>query len=171
MKNLSLTWKSRLDAMKDRLGEPLSWYPYPFLISFFLVLLFKGDLLSSLNPRLGNPTTTPVLSTPEEKEGAIWVSVTEIDQKIVLTTSDRKIFSWPKDDEYGANIGPFVEYLSNSILNMTLSAGLAKYVEPNKELVVLAVDEKLNFFHMRPILRALSEAKVSRYAFETRMVL
>jgi hypothetical protein len=35
---------------------------------------------------------------------------------------------------------------------------------------VLAVDQKLKFNHLRPVIYALAEARISKYGFETRMI-
>jgi hypothetical protein len=35
---------------------------------------------------------------------------------------------------------------------------------------VLAVDQKLKYIHLRPVIYALAEARIAKYGFETRML-
>ena len=79
----------------DRLKELNLWFPYPCIISFFLALLLIGHLLVGLNPRLGNPANILSFASAPSEEGAIWLSVSIRDKKILVTSSDRKVFTWP----------------------------------------------------------------------------
>ena len=51
------------------------------------------------------------------------------------------------------------------------SAGLLNEAISNQLIVVLAIDQKLKYSHIRPILYALAEAGINQYAFETSLAL
>lgn len=160
-------WAERASAVRDRLDENLNWFPMPFFIAFGLVLVLTGHILFGTNPRAGNPAN--IISFPSEprKDSAIWLSVTPIDDQIVVTTSDRKVFKWKQQVRTSAELQPFVQYLKQRVAGEIEAAALAKQGLRKQVTTVIAADQRLKYLHVRPIVYALAEAGISLYAFET----
>ncbi|MFK7824360.1 MAG: hypothetical protein AB8G05_09395 [Oligoflexales bacterium] len=154
--------------MKTRLQEGNSWFPYPCLFSFGLVLLFSGHILLGINPRIGNPADVLPFEAEIAKEGAIWLSISVQKGHVFVSTDDRHVFSWNEQNRNLDVIEPLVKHLRNRLVQITLSASLAKEISHTESLVVLAVDQSLKYLHIQPILIALAQVGVSEYAFETR---
>ena len=157
-----------LDMVRSRLQESSSWFPYPCLFSFGLVLLFSGHILTGINPRIGSPADVLPFKSETAKEGAIWLSISVHKGLVVVSTDDRHIFSWDERDRDLGMVDSLVKHLRNRIVEITLSASLAKEISHTESLVVLAVDQSLKYLHIQPVLTALAQAGISEYAFETR---
>ena len=160
--------RNHLDLVRERLQESKSWFPYPCLFSFGLVLLFSGHILLGINPRIGNPADVLPFKSTKAKEGAIWLSVSLQKGRVMVSTDNRHVFSWNEQDRNLQIIKPLVSHLRDRIVQITLSASLAKEISHTESLVVLAVDQSLKYLHIQPILAALAQAGISDYAFETR---
>lgn len=160
-------WVERTAAVRERLGENLHWFPFPMLISFGLVLVLTGHILFGTNPRAGNPAD--IISFPSEarKDAAIWISVTPIDDQIVVTTSDRKVFRWPQQVRSVDQLKPFLDYLKLRVADEVEAAGLAGRALKTQASAVIAADQRLKYLHVRPIVYAFAQAGISQYAFET----
>ena len=162
-------WKTKISAQEDRLRAGNSWFPFPAFISFGLVVLFTGHLLIGLNPRTGSPANVLEYPAPNQHEGAIWMSVSIRGSKIVITTFDRKVFTLPRENIVDADLEQFDQYLKKAVRELTISTGLSKYLSDTRSRAILAVDQNLNYYHLRPIIRALGRAGMNQYGFETRL--
>lgn len=160
-------WNSRVKAVKDRLEEPVQWLPVPILIVSGLCLYLTAHILSGANPRAGHPANVMTFPAKSGKDSAIWLSVAPIDGEIVITTADRHIFRWSQKQHSMPNIDPMVRHLRKTIADEIESAVLAKRALKSQTIAIIAADQNLAFYHMRPIITALSQAGISRYAFET----
>lgn len=154
-------------AIRERLQEFSLWYPFPALIVFFIFFVVTSQMALNLNPRLGQRAEILTFPADAEKEGSIWLSVSIINNEVVLTTDEKKVFTWPAAVESKAEITPFVQYLKKRASRALFDSGLANEAQPTKLKVVFAVDQRLKFLHMRPLLYALAEAQITDYAFET----
>jgi hypothetical protein len=150
----------------ERLKTETLWFPYPALISFFLSLIFIGHLLLGMNPRLGNPSHVISFVSEEQKEGSIWVSLSIKNNYLMITTSDRHIFSWKSSSDKKAEEA-FQSYLKDRLNKVLLSATLSKKLPYIQSIVIFAVDQSITFHHMRPLLYILSQVGISEYGFET----
>jgi hypothetical protein len=163
----NLIWNSRVIAVKERLQEPVQWLPFPILIASGLCLFLTAHILSGANPRAGHPANVMTFPAKSGRDSAIWLSVAPIDGEIIITTADRHIFRWPQNQQNMPNIDPMVRHLRSMIENEIESAALAKRALKSQTIAIIAADQNLAFYHMRPIISALSQAGISRYAFET----
>ncbi len=154
-------------AAKQRLRESSSWYPFPCLISFFLVLLLTAHVVLSTNPRAGHGASVLPLSGEEAEDSVIWFSVTSEEGKITVADNNRRIFSWSEEVQTIESLDAFVLHLKARVNEEIKSAALSKRIYQSQKRVVLAVDQKLKYRHFRPILYALAEAGISNYGFET----
>lgn len=160
-------WETCIAGAKDRLREVIWWFPFPLLISFGLVLLLTAHIVFGTNPRAGSPADVIPLPAKAQQDSALWFSVTPIDDDIVVTTGDRKVFRWPQDVRGMKELQPFVAFLKQRAADEITSAVLAGQVRLSQSQAVIAADQRLRFVHIRPILYALAEAGISLYAFET----
>tara|TARA_B100000902_G_scaffold278062_1_gene263887 strand:+ start:82 stop:615 length:534 start_codon:yes stop_codon:yes gene_type:complete len=163
-------WEEALLDVKERLREPIGWYPFPALIAFGLVLILSGHLIPGLNPRLGSRANTINMEAPLEKEGSIWFGIYQDKGDIIVMTSDRKRFRWPKNTTSSKDIRPFTRYLKNRVARDSLRMSLRMEANLTQVTAVLAIDEKLKYIHLTPILYALAEARINKYGFETKVL-
>lgn len=160
-------WIRACFRIKSRLEASVNWYPYPFFISIGLFLILTDTITLGLNPRLGNPSELIDFQAPRAQEGAIWFSVTPKNDRLVITTDDRRVIYTPLVPEL-SDLGPLIDYLKYRVQEDTLAAGLSKRATKTQTSVVIASDRTLKYFHMRTILYALAEAKIAHFGFETR---
>lgn len=169
-RNEDSPWVIALQNMKERLNEPLYWYPIPAIISFALVLTLGGNLLTDLNPRLGSSIEVLPFEAPRNRDGGIWLGIYQENQRTIVITSERNVFSWPLGQASMKDLDPLVRYLNSRVEKEVYSTALT--MEPNLTQVtaVLAVDQHLKYSHIRPVIYALASASISRYGFETRII-
>ena len=162
-----LHWEIAVINKIRRLHKPHSWAMIPAFLSFILVLILIGHLLPSTNPRLGNLAKILPLVTAKQKDGSLWISIFPKDNDIVVLTSDRKKFIWPKHQPPTESLKPFQAYLGEKVQRESISAGLSLQTNLTRSSVVLAVDQRLKYAHILPIIYALAQAGISKYGFET----
>ena len=156
--------------LQERLKTPNLWFPYPAMISVGLILVLSGHLLPGLNPRLGSQATIIGLDAPEESAGSIWLGIYPKDNKLSLITSEKKIFSWPISGMPETTKKRIVRYLKFRSNRESISAGLTLSTSLAKVSAVIAVDQRLKYHSIVPIIKALADSKISKYSFETRLV-
>ena len=105
-------WNELVLRTRERLIEPMLWFPYPALIGFGLVIILRGQLLTGFNHRLG--TRADVVNLPAETltVPGIWISIFQVKDQLVLVTDDHNRFSWPLDAKDMTSLKPFIQYLS-----------------------------------------------------------
>jgi hypothetical protein len=158
---------TRFAALKARLREPLGWFPMPFFISFALVLVLTGHVLSGTNPRLGNPADVITLPAEARPDSAIWLSVSVRGDQVYVTTGDRKVFHWARNVARLDELDDFVSYLKERVKGEIAAAALLNRIEVTQSSAVIAADQRLTYAHIRPLLHAFAAAGISQYAFET----
>lgn len=163
-------WVVAISRFRERFEEPLQWYPFPSMIGFMLVMILSGHLLTDLNPRLGARVDVVPLHAPRHQDGGIWLGVYELNGWINVVTSDRKKFQWQAKSSSEKEIEPLIKYLKKSVNHEALSMALKLESSLTRTTAVVAVDQKLKYIHLKPILSALAAAKISRYGFETRII-
>lgn len=160
----------RIDEQKERLKTGINWFPLPAMISFVLVLLFIGHLLVNINPRLGNSAVILSMNSETEQEGSIWLSVSENEGQIYVSTFDRKVFSWAANTTNLNDLNDFREHLRKTSYEISAQAAVSKFISKSQTKVVLAVDQRLRYFHIRPIIHVLAKVGLDDYGFETKML-
>ena len=161
-------WQAAIEKVHERLTQPLTWYPYPALISFGLVMILIGHLIPGLNPRLGSRANVIEFPAARVSDSVLWLGVFAENDRVVLTTSDRMRFDWPLVAT-AADLKQFSNYLDQRRRKEALAAGLAHATTFDKTMVVLSLDQRLKYVHIRPILNALAAAGISKYGFETKL--
>lgn len=164
------SWVQALMGLKERLQEPVLWFPFPALIAFGLVIILRGHLLTGLNPRLGARVDVIQYDAKNLPDGGIWLGVFQDGKQVLVVTSDRRRFSWPIDSQNMKDIEPLVTYLQNRVKKEAYSTAIKLESNLTRTTAVLAVDQKLKYIHLRPVIYALAEARIAKYGFETRVL-
>lgn len=164
-----ISLESQFSQMRERLIKTSFWFPAPALISFALALILSGQLLPNLNPRLGSRANILNFQAEREKEGAIWLGIYPLNNHLILTTSDKKVFKLPLVIKDSNELREFREYLLDLLNKETVKLALNLDPNPIRLTAVLAVDEKLNFAHIRPLIYLLASVGISKYGFETKL--
>jgi hypothetical protein len=164
------SWVQALMGLKERLQEPVLWFPFPALIAFGLVIILRGHLLTGLNPRLGARVDVIQYDAKNLPDGGIWLGVFQDGEKVLVVTSDRRRFSWPIDSQNMKDVEPLVTYLQNRVKKEAYSTAIKLESNLTRTTAVLAVDQKLKYIHLRPVIYALAEARIAKYGFETRVL-
>ena len=166
----SSVWQDQLQRMRERLIEPVLWFPFPALIGFGLVIILRGQLLTGFNHRVGTRADVVNLQASPLTTPGIWLSIYQEDEKLILVTDDHQRFSLPLAARDLTDMKPLIQYLKGRSADEAFKATLSLEADSARIRAVLAVDQKLKYIHIRPILFALAEARISNYGFETRIV-
>jgi hypothetical protein len=164
------SWVEALMGLKERLQEPILWFPFPALIAFGLVIILRGHLLTGLNPRLGARVDVIQYDAKNLPDGGIWLGVFQDGKQVLVVTSDRRRFTWPIDSTNMKDVEPLVSYLRNRVKKEAYSTAIKLESNLTRTTAVLAVDQKLKYIHLRPVIYALAEARIAKYGFETRVL-
>ena len=159
-----------VQSKKDRLSSQLKLFPFPAIISIGLILIVTIYLLHGIDPRVGNPAELLTFTSQPEAEGAIWISVSPDTESLVITTSERDVFRLPQNITKEEDVEPFKKYLEKRIRQDSARFVLSKKINPQETTVVIAADQSLKFLHIRPLLYTIASAGITRYAFETKML-
>ncbi|MDD9950326.1 MAG: hypothetical protein OXT67_02050 [Zetaproteobacteria bacterium] len=160
-----------LDKSIEELRTPRHWLPHLCFLSFGLVLLFIGHILLGLNPRIGNPAIVLPLKAEHIEDGPLWLSVSLHQESLVVTTAERNIMRFPALIQSQEELTPLKNYIRRHLVGQILSAGLTKKVRKKELFVLIAVDQKAKYVHLRPVLQLLAELGISQYGFETQIPL
>lgn len=163
-------WSDRVRSLKERLQKPLMWFPFPALIAFGLVIVLRGHLFSGFNHRLGTEASVIELNSEPLRSPGIWMSITQSGNDILIVMDDHQQFRVPLATPNIEALNPLIKRLKERARTNAFKTSLDLTVDIDRIRVVLAVDQKLKFIHLRPILYALAEAKISNYGFETRII-
>lgn len=155
-----------IDA-RERLKVHLNWYPYLTIIAFGLVTILSGHILLTASVRMGHPANLLPFPADSQENGAIWFSVTPIESEIVVATASREVFRWKQNSRSIEDARDFIAWLKQRVRQEIESTALLNQVNSVRSSVVIAADQTLRFAHIRPIIYALAEAGINRYAFET----
>ena len=129
----------------------------------------RWHLLTDLNPRLGARVDV-IPETDRQQDGSIWLGVYEQNNRVVIVTADRKKFSWEANAVDTETFAPLIKYLRRKTIKEAKSTALKMESSLTRSTAILAIDQRLRYSHIKPILYALSEAKISQYGFETRII-
>jgi hypothetical protein len=162
--------KAALLRQEERLRrfDPISMATaiIPFL-GVIVLSLYTGLETSTRLHANGKPMEYPATKVNDR---AIWLSISAKDGKILVTTAGQESFSWSELGPSNKDLKPLQSYLEARARDQVMSTVRIGQITNQSHTAVLAVDQTLTFFHLRPIIYALSQAGFSRYGFETRLV-
>ena len=156
------------ERLKDRLRTSVAIYaPLTAMISATICLVLSGHLLPAVNPRLGNPAEVMELSS-DGKPGDIFLSISADGAQLVAFDSNRRNARWPIGARTLTELKPFSELLQRNVRDGLLTSSLSNRLVASQTRVILSVDQHLRYFHIKPVLYALAEARISSYTFEVK---
>lgn len=156
------------ERLKDRLRTTIAIYvPLTAMISTTICLVLSGHLLPAVNPRLGNPAEVMELSS-DGKPGDIFLSISADGGQLVAFDSNRRTARWPIGSRTLADVQSFSELLQRNVRDGLLTSSLSNRSVASQTRVILSVDQHLRYFHIKPILYALAEARICSYTFEVK---
>lgn len=77
-------------------------------------------------------------------------------------TYDRRRFSWPIASQDMTKLQPFIEYLKERVRKEAYSTATKLECNLVRTTAVLAVDQMLQYVHLRPMIYALAEARIAK---------
>lgn len=159
--------RERFQIFRKRLQTAPVWAALPPLISAVLIIL-NIDVLSSLNPRHGQRAILSELPAEDPPGGGIRLTIHSDDEKVFIRTGTRQQFVYAKDDVLAGHVPELDAFLLDRTKDLARNAMLSLEYDPRFSYVTLAVDERLSYGLVKPIIRALAKAKLTKYGFEIR---
>ena len=139
-----------------------------------LVLLGTTEVMLGINPRLGHNADVIRLDAPSYVDTPIWLSISATSNELTISTADRNVFRLPlqkaSDFSHPESTKSLVDYLKHKVASEIEASAIAKDPRGHRLMAVLAVDQRLTYKHIRPVLYALSAAHITEYGFETELV-
>lgn len=155
--------------LRLRLATPNPYTAMVILIPFLtaaLLALFVGLETSSRYKSGIEPFYYPASKSNDHK---LWMSVGLKDGRVMIRTSTDSQFSWsasgPTEDEYRS----FEEHMQNWTKNHLKSLIVAGQLSADSNTAAIAIDQRLTFHHVRPVIYALAASGISKYGFETKL--
>lgn len=155
--------------LRLRLATPNPYTSIVILIPFLtaaLLALFVGLETSSRYKSGIEPFYYPSSKSNDHK---LWMSVGLINDRVMVRTSTDAQFSWsasgPTEDEYRS----FEEHLRHWTKKHLKSVIVSGQLGADSNIAAIAIDQRLTFHHVRPIIYALAASGISRYGFETKL--
>lgn len=140
-----------------------------------LFLPFLGALVLSLFVGLETSMRLQGGSEPFEyasepvNDHELWLSIGLVDESVVVRTADNGFFVWPtkgpSQGDYAKLENHLQQWTKKHLTNVVRSGQIDSYTNT----AALAIDQRLNYHHVRPVIYALASAGISRYGFETRI--
>jgi len=161
--------QNALERMKDRLSGARGIYPYPMFLGFGLALVLLVEVQARVNPRLMGSADVITLDTAPLQHSAINLSIFPKGNSLVVEWDDGHVHSWSLTTEGLEPLQPFISHLKSRVHNEIEGAGLAGEVSASRLRVTLAVDQRLKYLHLRPIIYALADAGITLYSFQTQL--
>lgn len=158
-----------LDRQAHRLVMPFTAWSTYALIPVGIIVILSAFIPLEINPRLFSQAKPLQISGPEAPPTSLWFAVAPTKEGISISTTDGKSFELKNDEREKERGEAFREYLSERKKELIKEKTLANRVDDQSTLVVLSADERLTYFHLRPVIYALASAGVTRYAFEGRI--
>jgi biopolymer transport protein ExbD len=155
------------ERMRDRLSVDPPWNPSALLLVGIVSVILVAAMVNGINQRLGNPSVPLSFPSQPQSDTAIWLSITPIDEKVVVTTNDRSVFTWPQNAATDTDTKELTKWLSQQVQTEIASTALAGMARSTQTKVMISADQHLKFLHVKPVLYALASAGITRYGFET----
>lgn len=138
------------------------------ILPFMYTVALTGKIMPAINPRLGAPAEVTELVHKGGKEGQIFISIAFDGDMLVAVDSNRRIAHWKSNSRSAEDVKTLTALLKKNIYDSVLTSSLSNKSFPFQTRVVLAIDQHLRFGHVKPILYALADAKITQYSFETK---
>lgn len=160
-------WTPVYEKARVHLNDRGHWLPWPVFIPAVITLLLISQLIPLMNPRIGHPVNQDAIAGIPLNGFTIWLGISLDGDKVIVSTEDRQVFEWSEKIDSTEATKPLVEYLKKRVREITVDSALFGKSFRSQTRVILATDIETKFFHIRPVLYALAQARVTSYAFET----
>ncbi len=155
------------EAIRTRLRQPLGWFPLPALVVSGLALILGGHLLMQLNPRLGEAIDILTFAAPETANPTIYITMRPDNNEMVITLNNRAEYRTSLKDITDESLVSFNDDLRQQVNKTTIASARAGVLPDLTSNVIIAVDQKLAYYHIRPIINSLAKTGITNYGFET----
>lgn len=159
-----------LERQSERLVMPFTAWPTYILIPIGIIMILSAFVPLEVNSRLFSRARPLQLSGDEAPPTNLWFAVSPTESGISITSKDGKVFELNSAVPVDKRAEEFRSYLVERKEELIRTNVLANHIDPNTSLVVLSADERLTYFHLRPVVYALASAGITRYAFEGRII-
>jgi hypothetical protein len=157
------------DRISGRIQSSVIFFLFLLLFPLGLNLILTAHILNAVNYRAGNPSNPIEYQTPKIGDSPLWFSITPVNNEIIVTSTDGKIFRWPQQVTDIKKLEKFMSYLREKMASEIKSAALINHAHQNKYTVVISADRHITYAHLRPLIFALAEVGISNYALETKL--
>jgi hypothetical protein len=154
--------RARLDGMPMM---PMVLLFIPFF-SVTLLTFFVG-FESSVRPK--SRIEPFVHESAPTADHALWLSVGIRENTIIVNTSSGESFRWPVEGPSQRDYDVFEKYMRTWAKQHLQNVVRSGQITSDTNLAAIAIDQKLTYHHVRPVIYALAAAGVSKYGFETRL--
>ncbi|MCX6125743.1 MAG: hypothetical protein NTV34_13505 [Proteobacteria bacterium] len=154
---------------KARLAMPYTATPAILLIPVGFMCLLLIFVSVETNPRLFSTAKPVQLVLEEFVGGRLWYSVAPYEQGIRIISDSGKFFDL-QGEINAAALTEFSSHLKLRMQKILADVAVANRMDKSTSFVILSVDERLTYSHLRPVIYALADAGVTRYAFESRIL-
>jgi len=160
----------RFELMRLRLSEGTPWFPFPGFIGVGIAIIIFSKVLLNINPRIGSPAALHESTSSEEFIGALWFAVSIKDSKVIIYTDDKEVFQWSAENPESGDYKDFKEYLNSRSQEKLSDIARSRRVTVNETRVVIAPDRNTSWYHLHPVITALSQNGFDTYGFETKVI-
>ncbi len=154
--------RQRLDGMP---AIPLVLLFIPFF-SVTLLTFFVG-FESSFRPK--SRIEPFVHESAPAVDHALWLSIGISESTITVNTASGETFRWPVEGPSQKDYEVFEKYMKAWAKRHLQNVVRSGQITADTNLAAIAIDQKLTYHHVRPVIYALAAAGVSKYGFETRL--
>lgn len=154
--------RARLDGMP---AMPLVLLFIPFF-SVALLTFFVGFESSF---RTKNRIEPFVHESAPTADHALWLSVSISENTIIVNTATGETFRWPVEGPSQRDYDVFEKYMTIWAKRHLQNVVRSGQITGDTNLAAIAIDQKLTYHHVRPVIYALAAAGISKYGFETRL--
>jgi hypothetical protein len=154
--------RTRLDGMPVM---PVVLLFIPFF-SVTLLTFFVG-FESSVRPK--SRIEPFVHESAPAADHALWLSIGVSENTIIVNTASGETFRWPVEGPSQRDYEVFETYMTTWAKHHLQNVVRSGQITSDTNLAAIAIDQKLTYHHVRPVIYALAAAGISKYGFETRL--
>lgn len=163
--------KRSFRRQRDRLDNmPMIPSAILFLPFFSITLLtFLVGFESSVRPT--SRIEPFVHQSAPSVDHALWMSIGIHESTISVHTATGDVFRWPAEGPSEKDYAAFEKHIISWSKRHLQGVVRSGQITPETNVAAIAIDQKLTYHHVRPVIYALAAAGVSKYGFETKLPL
>lgn len=159
----------RFEMMRSRLHDFNQWFPLPAFIGVGFAIILFSKVMIDVNPRTSNPAALHEGTGTLELPGSLWFSVVIEDDQVMVYTDEKVLFSWSAENPENGDFKDFRAYLVSRSEEKLSDLARFRRITQNETRVVISTDRKTTWYHLHPVITALSQAGFDSYGFETKI--